>query len=75
MVTEGETLSDQNYIFEKNVLSKIFLKKYSTKNISGKNISEKTVLTTIFLKKGGGEAPLLPAGPRLYDTMLTLKTN
>ena len=61
-----------NY-FEKNGLPKIFPKKYSTINILGKNIftkniSEKTLLTTIFLKKGGGKAPLLPAGPRLISS-------
>ena len=58
---------------KKNVSSKIFPKKYCTINILGKNIftkniSEKTLLTTIFLKKGGGEAPLLPAGPRLISS-------
>ena len=52
-----------------DILSKIFPKKYSSnisgKNIFSKNISEKILMTTIFLKKGGGEALLLPAGPRL----------
>ena len=54
--------------FVKNISKKIFHHKYFRKNIFTKNISEKTLLTTIFLKKGGGEAPLLPAGPRLISS-------
>ena len=70
-----KNISEKIYklFLKKNVLSKIFPKKYSTINILGKNIftkniSEKTLLTTIFLKKGGGEAALLPAGPRLISS-------
>ena len=41
-------------------LSKIFLKQYTNYfNI---------ILIIIFLKKCGGEAPLLPAGPRLISS-------
>ena len=56
--------------FVKNISKKIFHHKYFRKNIFTKNISEKTLLTTIFLKKGGGEAPLLPAR-QYYDSHIT----
>jgi len=61
-----------NYFQNKYFVNKTS-KKNSGKNISGKNIftkniSEKTLLTIIFLNKGGGEAPLLPAGPKLISS-------
>ena len=51
-------------MYEKN----IFRKNMYEKKYFHKNISEKTLLSTIFLKKGGGEALLLPAGPRLISS-------
>ena len=70
-----KNISPQKNIF-KNIISQktIFLKKITfTKNSSKnicflKNISKKIHWPNIFLKKGGGEAPLLPAGPRLISS-------
>ena len=53
-------------IFKQNIVAKtffFFLKKKITKNIS-----KKILLPIIFLKNCGGEAPLLPAGPRLISS-------
>ena len=44
--------------------AKIFM----PKNIFTKNISEKNIFTKNIFEKGGGEAPLLPAGPRLISS-------
>ena len=68
----GQLEGEGQNIFAKNIFTKnIFIKNTFTKNVFFKNISEKiyklflNVLSKIFPKKGGGEAPLLPAGPRL----------
>ena len=37
-------------------------------NISKKIFSKKKLLPNKYAKKGGGEAPLLPAGPRLISS-------
>ena len=63
-------------IIAKNILSKnIFGQKIVGKNsfektFSSKIFSKKILMPNIFLKKrwGGGEAPLLPAGPRLISS-------
>ena len=54
--------------FVKNISEKIFHHKYLRKKYFHKKYFRKNTLTTIFLKKGGGEAPLLPAGPRLISS-------
>ena len=50
----------------------MFAKNIVEKNIFQKNLpkifTKKILMPNIFPKKGGGEAPLLPAGPRLLSS-------
>ena len=57
-------------IYAKNIFAKnIFKKNIFAKNIVEKNIFKKKLMPNIFpKKKGGGKAPLLPAGPRLISS-------
>ena len=59
-------VSEKNIVAKDILKKKYFHQKYFFLKIT-KNISKKILLTNIFPKKGGGKAPLLPAGPRLIS--------
>ena len=59
----GENIFSKN-IFAKNIVEKNIFEK----NISAQNIFKGKINKNIFPQKGGGDAPLQPAGPRLISS-------
>ena len=58
----------KKYFLKKYFRKKYFHQKYFPKKKSPKMFLKKYVCQIFFQKKGGGEVPLLPAGPRLISS-------